>query len=118
MAHVARDVDVRQEVHFDLHKAVAAAGLAAAALDVEREAAGAVAAGLCVSRGGEQVADVGKQARIGRGVRARRAADGALVDDDCLVEVLDALEAVVPAGADARTVQHGRELFADDLVDE
>ena len=118
MAHVARDVNVRQEVHFDLHKAVAAARLAAAALDVEGEAAGAVAARLRVRRGGEQVADVGKQARIGRGVRARRAADGALVDDDCLVEVLDALEAVVPAGADARTVEHGRELFADDLVDE
>ena len=43
---------------------------------------------------------------------------GLVVVVDCLVEVLDALEAVVPAGADARTVEHGRELFADDLVDE
>ena len=43
-AHVAGDVDVRQKVHLDLDDAVALAGLAAAALDVEREAAGLVAA--------------------------------------------------------------------------
>ena len=35
LADVALDVDVRQEVHLDLDDAVALAGLAAAALDVE-----------------------------------------------------------------------------------
>jgi hypothetical protein len=39
LADVAGDVDVRQEVHLDLDDAVALAGLAAPALDVEREAA-------------------------------------------------------------------------------
>jgi hypothetical protein len=40
LAHLAGDVDVGQEVHLDLDDAVALAGLAAAALDVEGEAAG------------------------------------------------------------------------------
>ena len=40
LADVAGDVDVGQEVHLDLDDAVALAGLAAAALDVEAEAAG------------------------------------------------------------------------------
>src|SRR5205085_6378999 len=38
VADVAGDVDVGQEVHLDLDQAVALAGLAAAALDVETEA--------------------------------------------------------------------------------
>ena len=40
LAHLARHVDVGQEVHLDLHEAVALARLAAAALHVEREAPG------------------------------------------------------------------------------
>jgi hypothetical protein len=39
LADVAGDVDVGQEVHLDLDDAVALAGLAAPALDVEREPA-------------------------------------------------------------------------------
>src|SRR5262249_61445107 len=47
VTYLARDVDVRQEVHLDLDDPVALTGLTAAALDVEREAAGPVAADLC-----------------------------------------------------------------------
>ena len=57
VALLARHVDVGQEVHLDLDLAVAAADLAAAALDVEREAAGLVAARPRLLRLGEQVAD-------------------------------------------------------------
>ena len=39
LADVALHIDVRQKVHLDLDDAVALAGLAAPALDVEREAA-------------------------------------------------------------------------------
>jgi hypothetical protein len=39
VAGVAGDIDIGQEVHLDLDDAIALAGLAAAALDVEREAA-------------------------------------------------------------------------------
>ena len=48
LAGLARDVDVREEVHLDLDRPVALARLAAAAAHVEREAAGLVAAHLRV----------------------------------------------------------------------
>src|SRR5215469_17660245 len=44
LADVAGDVDIRQKVHLDLDDAVALAGLAAAAFDVEGETSGLVAA--------------------------------------------------------------------------
>ena len=76
VAGFAGHVHVRQEVHFNLQGAVAGAVLAAAALDVEGESAGGVAAhfrftGLC-----EQLADVVEHAGVGGGVRARGTTDG------------------------------------------
>ena len=90
VALLARDVDVRQEVHLDLDLPVAAADLAAPALDVEREAARLVAARPRLLRLGEQVADLVEQPDVGRRVRPRRAADRRLVDADDLVELLEA----------------------------
>src|SRR2546425_6970263 len=46
LARLARDVDVGQEVHLDLDRPVALAGLATTAADVEREAPWLVAAHL------------------------------------------------------------------------
>ena len=105
VADVAGDVDVGEEVHLDLEEAVALARLAAAALDVEREAAGLVAARLAFGEAGEPVADLGEGAGVGRGVGARGAADRRLVDVDDLVEMLEAGDLVVAAGEDARAVQ-------------
>ena len=103
VADVAGDVDVGQEVHLDLDDAVALAGLAAAALDVEGEAPRLVAARLGFRQVGEPVADGREGAGVGRGVGARRAADGRLVDVDDLVEEFQALDAVVIGGVLART---------------
>ena len=93
LADVAGDVHVGQEVHLDLDDAVALAGLAAPALDVEREAARLVAARLGLRQAGEPLADRREGAGVGGGVGARRAADGRLVDVDDLVEVLQPLDA-------------------------
>src|SRR5690606_11949429 len=82
----------------DLDGTVALARLAAAALDVEGEAARLVAALARLGGAGEQVADVGEDAGVGGGVGARRAADRALVDLDDLVDVLGAPDARVGAG--------------------
>src|SRR4029079_883156 len=49
-------------------------------------------------------ADRGERAGVGRRIRARRAADRRLVDVDDLVEVLDALDAVVRGGGFAGAV--------------
>ena len=97
LADLARDVDVGQELHLDLDDPVALAVLAAAALDVEREPARAVAADARLGHAREQLADRREQADVGRRVRARRPADRALVDLDDLVDVLDALDPVVLA---------------------
>src|SRR2546425_4831906 len=88
---LAGDVDVGQEVHLDLDRAVASAGLAAPALDVEREPSRLVAAGLGVDRLSVERTDMVEQPRVGGGVRTRRAADRRLVDVDHLVERLDAV---------------------------
>ena len=78
LADLARDVDVGQEVHLDLDGAVAAARLAAAALDVEREPARLVAAHLGVGRRRDRAARiVVEQSGVGGRVRPRRAADRA-----------------------------------------
>ena len=105
LADVALDVDVGQEVHLDLDDAVALAGLAAAALDVEREAPGLVAALRRFGQLREPVADRREGAGVGRGVGARRAADRRLVDVDDLVEMADAVESAVHAGMLARIVE-------------
>ncbi len=94
VADVAGDVDVGQEVHLDPDGAVSLAVLAAAALHVEAEASGLPAPGLGFRQGGEEVPDVGEDPDVGGGVRAGGPADGALVDVDDLVDVLDALQGV------------------------
>ena len=105
LAHVARDVDVRQKVHFDFDDPVALTGLAAAALDVEREPSGAEAAHLGVLRGGVKLADVGEYAGIRRRVGARRAPDGGLIDLDHLVERLNPADFPARAGTRPRAVE-------------
>ena len=95
VADVAGDVDVGQEVHLHLGHAVALAGFAAPALDVEREAPGVVAARARLGHAGEQLADRREQPRVGRRIGARRAADRALVDAHHLVEMLQARDRIV-----------------------
>ena len=63
LAHLARHVDVGQEVHLDLHEPVALTRLAAAALHVEREAPRPVAADLRFGQLGEQLANRREQTR-------------------------------------------------------
>src|SRR3712207_9399694 len=74
------------------------AGLAAAALDVEGEAAGLVAADLRLRRAGEQLAHVVPDAGVGRRVGPRGATDRRPVDVHDLVELVQAGDRAVPAG--------------------
>ncbi len=95
-------------MHLDLDDAVALAFLAAAALDVEGEAAGFVAARLGFGEAREPFADGREGAGVRRGVGARRAADGRLVDVDDLVEMFQAFDAVVGRRVFAGAVQLAR----------
>ena len=77
---------------------VARARLAPAALHVEREPAGQVAAHLGLVGLAEQLADVVEHPGVGGRVRPGRPADGRLVDVDHLVDVLDPGDGAVQAG--------------------
>ena len=117
-ARLAGDVNIGQEIHlYGLHTRPAAL-LAAAALDVEREAPRLEAADLGIGRHFEQFADVGKNVRIGRRVAARRTADGRLVDDDQFVDMADAFDAVVFERLPEGAVELLRKDRAQRLVDE
>jgi hypothetical protein len=105
-------------VHLDAAHAVALARLAAAALDVEGEAGGGVAADLGLGEVGEQGAQLGEQAGVGGGVGARRAADRRLVDVDDLVEVFEAGDAVVGEAEAAAAVEPADGLGQQGVDDE
>ena len=118
VTYFAEDVDVGQEVHLDAALAFALAGFAAAALNVEGEAAGLVAALAGFGEHGEEVADGGEDAGVGRGIGARGAADGGLIDLDDFVELVDADDAAVLAGFFAGAVEFFGEGAVEDVVDE
>src|ERR1019366_10419431 len=109
LADIAGDVDTRQKVHLDLDDAVALAGFAAAALDVERKPPGLVAARLGFGQAGEPFADRRERPGIGGGIGARGAADRRLVDVDDLVDMLEALDAVVRGSTFAGVVELARD---------
>ena len=123
VAFFAGKLDVGEELHLDGDGAVAFADVAAAAGDVEGEAAGGEALALGVGLGGEEGADVVEGLDVGDGVGARRAADGRLVDEDDVVEVLRAGELAVEvrglglAGA-GFAVERLHQRAVEDLVDE
>ena len=118
MADVAGHVDVGQELHLHADDAVALTGLASASLDVEAEAAGLVAAHARLARLAEEVADRVEDARVRRGIRARRAADRLLVDVDDLVDILESLDLLVLARLALHVVEARGDALVEDLVDE
>ena len=103
-AHVARDIHVRQEVHFDAFETVALARLAAASLHVEAETPRLVAPLARFRQHGVEIAYGREEAGVGGRIRARRAADGRLVDADYLVDIRDSVNAIVRAGFLVRAV--------------
>ena len=118
-AHVARHVDVGQKVHFYLDQAVTLTRLATSTLHVEGETSRTIASGAGFRYAGEQLANRRKQPSIGRRVRARGAADRALIDVDDLVQMLKPFDAVVSRRLQrARAVQGCRAERVERVVDQ
>ena len=111
VADLTRDIDIGQKMHLDLQQSVTGTGFTAAAACIEREPPGGIAAQLCVLRGGKERANIIEQACIGRGIRARRTPDGALVDSDHLVDIFQSLDTVAFAGTCFGAVQLRCEFF-------
>jgi hypothetical protein len=107
-----------QELQLDVLRARAAAGLAAPAGDVEREAPGRVAAHLGLGQLGEQVADGREHPRVRGRVRARRAPDRRGVDGDQLVDVLQAPYASMVFRLGCLAAQMARDAALHDAVHE
>src|SRR6266542_1432158 len=118
LADVAGNVDVREEVHFDLHQSVAFARLTPAALYVEREAAWSIAANFRFRHFCEQPANRREQPGVCRGIRSWRATDRALVDVNDLVEVLESGDTIMSAGNGAGAEEVACERPVKDVLDE
>ena len=118
VTHVAGHVHIRQEMHLHLDETVALARLAAPALHVEGETPGTVAALARLLHLREQLADRRKEARVGGRIGARCTADGALVDADHLVEVIEAIDVAVRGRFLRAVVQVPRHRVIERVVDQ
>ena len=118
LADFADRVGVGQEMHLDLDQAVALAIFAAAAFDVETETPRAVTANARSRQLAEQIADRRERAGVSDGIGARSAADRALVDDDRLVDLIEAAKGAVLARLVLGIVKMTEERAAQDVVDQ
>ena len=88
----AGQLNVGKKLHFDGDSAVAVADIAAAARNVEREVSGRVATPLCLGLRRKELANRVEGLDIGHRIRARRAPDRGLIDQDNIVQPLGALD--------------------------
>ena len=116
-AFFANEFDVGEKLHFDGDGAVALAGFAAAAGNVERKMAGGEAAALGVGRVGENFANGVERFQIGGWIRTRRASDRRLIDDHDFADFGIAFDAIAEF-LDAAAVALGGERFVKNVVDE
>ena len=114
----AAQVHVRQELHLHVLEAVAAAGRAAAGAGIEAERARRVLARPRRRFVREQLAHHVERADVTRGIRARGAADRALVDHHHVVDQLRALEPVERARRLARLALRLAQRLVQHVFDE
>ncbi len=86
-------VHVGEKLHLDFFKALATAGLAAAALDIERESRRRVTAQARHIGAGEQAAHAVEGFHVSRRIGPRRGADRRLIDQDHFGNFVDARDA-------------------------
>ena len=117
-ADFALHVYVGQKIHFDAAETVALASFAAPALHVKAEAPGAVAALARFRKHGEELANRREHTGISSGIRARRAADGRLIDLNHFVDLLGANDLAVSAGRLHRAIKLLRQRAVQNVVDQ
>src|SRR5690606_8373841 len=114
----ARRVRIGHELHVELDRAIALAAFAAAAADVEREAARLVSTDLRKRHLSVQVTEQVEELRVGCGIRARTPTNWRLVDLDEFLEEIEMLDVPVCAGNHPRAVQLPRSDRGEDIVDQ
>src|SRR3989338_1205399 len=118
LAYFALNVYIRQEMHLYLLDAIAHACLAPAALDIETEAAGFIAAHLGLGQFRKEVPYGRERGGVGGGIRPGGPPYRRLVDNDDLVYIFRAGYPFVAARPFFGAVNPFRERPVDDLVDE
>ena len=103
-------------MHLDLANAISLAGLATAALHIERESSRFVAVDARFWEHGEQAADFIEYLDVGRGVAARSPADRSLIDVDHLVELLESVYGVMPTDSRRRVVEFSGERRVENVI--
>src|SRR4030095_15187272 len=101
-----------------LHTPAPLKTLASAPLQVEGEAARAVATDFRLGQLREQLANRREQSRIGRRVGTRRPTDRALIDVDDLVDVLEPRDRLVLTRDHTRPVEMPSERAMQNVLDE
>src|SRR5208282_492111 len=109
--------DVGEELHFNGDGAIALAGFAASAGNVEGKISGGVAAALDVGSIGENIANGVKSFQVRRGIGAGGTADGRLIHDDEILNVLVAIEPIAEF-LDGGAAAFGLKRFIEDVVNE
>jgi hypothetical protein len=103
-------------VHFDPDEAIALAVFTAASFIVKGKSAGIVAANARGRELAEEISNRTECARVGRWIGAGGAADRALVNDYDFVELLNATDGCVSAGARFGSVEISFEGDTKDVV--
>src|SRR6266851_6713448 len=116
-ADFAHHINVREKIHFNTAQAVSLAGFAAAAFDVETEAARAVAALARFGEHGEQVADRRENSSVSGGIGPRRAADWRLIDFDDFVNLVSADDFAMRGRRFRGAIKFLRERAVENVVD-
>ena len=118
VTHLAGHIYIRQEVHLDLHNAVAGAGLTAPALHIKAEPPLLVPPRLGVGRSRKEIAYHVEHPGVGRRIGARRPADRRLINGDHLIQCLCSLNRPELSGNLMRPVQLLREVLVQYLIHE
>jgi len=98
VTNFTRHIDIGHEVHLYRLIAIAATSLAASSLDIEGKASRFVTTNFSLWEFYKQIADVAKHPSVGSRIGTRRAAYRTLIDIDYLVNIVDAVDAVIGHG--------------------
>ena len=118
VAGFARHVDIRQKIHLDGLVAIALAGLAASAFDIEGETPRLVGADFCFRQIDKKAADVSKNAGVSGRIGARCASERTLVDRHYFVDMFQPFDAVVGHGFAQGAIDVLRQNGQQGVVDE
>ena len=110
--------DIRQEVHLNFQDTIAFTGFTPATLDVEGKASAGIALEFGVRCLGKQFPDIGKHTGIGGRIGTRCPSDGRLVNVNNLVQLLNALQAIVIARLDSGGGKGLGQRFVEHLIDQ